>query len=390
MNENGKLKELDAAWVMPTYRRDLALVRGEGCRVWDADGREYLDFMSGIAVCNTGHCHPAVVKAVREQAGRLMHASNLFLNEWQPRLAEKISGIALGGKTFFCNSGAEANECLFKLARKWGSAEGRYEIVTMRNSFHGRTLATMTATGQTKYQKGFEPLVPGFAYADFNDLGSVRAAVTDRTVAVLVEAVQGEGGILPATEAFMTGLRALCDERRLLMLCDEVQCGIGRTGKWFGWQHYPVKPDAFSMAKGLGGGFPIGAATATPALSDVLQPGNHASTFGGTPLACAASFAALSAIEDEGLLDNATARGGQLRAGLRDLAVRHGCIRDVRGLGLMVGLELDGPAAPVAAKLREAGLLCIPTGQSVLRFVPPLVVTDAEIVRALSILDATL
>ena len=373
MNENGKmtLKELDDAYVMPTYRKGMALVRGEGCRVWDEAGREYLDFMSGIAVCNTGHCHPAVVRAIREQAGRLMHVSNLFVNEWQPRLAEKISGISLGGKVFFCNSGAEANECLFKLARKWGSAEGRYEIVTMRNSFHGRTLATMTATGQTKYQKGFEPLVPGFAYADFNDLDSVRAAVTDRTVAVLVEAVQGEGGILPATEAFMTGLRALCDERRLLMLCDEVQCGIGRTGKWFGWQHYPVKPDAFSMAKGLGGGFPIGAATATPALSDVLQPGNHASTFGGTPLACAASYAALSAIEDEGLLANAEARGVQLRAGLRALVERHGGIQDVRGLGLMVGLELDGEAAPVAAKLREAGLLCIPTGQSVLRCVPP-------------------
>ena len=205
MNENARLKEVDDAYVMPTYRRDLALVRGEGCRVWDADGREYLDFMAGIAVCNTGHCHPAVVKAIREQAGKLMHASNLFLNEWQPRLAEKISGISLGGKVFFCNSGAEANECLFKLARKWGAAEGRYEIVTMRNSFHGRTLATMTATGQTKYQKGFEPLVPGFAYADFNDLESVRAAVTDRTVAVLVEAVQGEGGILPAKEEFMVG-----------------------------------------------------------------------------------------------------------------------------------------------------------------------------------------
>jgi predicted acetylornithine/succinylornithine family transaminase len=358
--------------------------------VWDADGREYLDFMAGIAVCNTGHCHPGVVKAIREQAGRLMHASNLFLNEWQPWLAEKISGISLGGKVFFCNSGAEANECLFKLARKWGAAEGRYEIVTMRNSFHGRTLATMTATGQTKYQKGFEPLVPGFVYADFNDLESVRAAVTDRTVAVLVEAVQGEGGILPAKEDFMTGLRALCDERRLLLLCDEVQCGVGRTGKWFGWQHYPVRPDAFSMAKGLGGGFPIGAATATPELSDVLQPGNHASTFGGTPLACAASYAALSAIEEEGLLENAVARGGQLRAGLRELAAKHSCIRDVRGLGLMVGLELDMPAAPVAAKLRDAGLLCIPTGQSVLRFVPPLVVTEAEVARALEIVGAAL
>ena len=390
MNENATLKELDDAYVMPTYRRDLALVRGEGCRVWDADGREYLDFMAGIAVCNTGHCHPAVVKAVREQAGKLMHASNLFLNEWQPRLAEKISGISLGGKVFFCNSGAEANECLFKLARKWGSAEGRHEIITMRNSFHGRTLATMTATGQTKYQKGFEPLVPGFVYADFNDLESVRAAVSGRTVAVLVEAIQGEGGILPATVDFMVALRKLCDERRLLLLCDEVQCGVGRTGKWFGWQNYPVRPDAFSMAKGLGGGFPIGAATATPELSDVLQPGNHASTFGGTPLACAASFAALSAIEDEGVLENALARGEQLRAGLRKVAERRGGVRDVRGVGLMVGMELEGAAGPVAAKLREAGLLCIPTGTSVLRFVPPLTVSETEVDKAVELVDGAL
>ena len=345
---------------------------------------------SGIAVTSFGVADDEWIAAVEKQIHSVQHMSNLYYTAPCALLAEALCRKTGMKKVFFGNSGAEANECLFKLARKWGAAEGRYEIITMRNSFHGRTLATMTATGQTKYQKGFEPLVPGFAHADFNDLESVRAAVSDRTVAVLVETVQGEGGILPAKEDFMVGLRALCDERHLLLLCDEVQCGIGRTGKWFGWQHYPVKPDAFSMAKGLGGGFPIGAATATPELSDVLQPGNHASTFGGTPLACAASFAALSAIEDEGMLDNAVARSEQLRAGLRGLAARHGGIRDVRGLGLMVGMELDGPAAPVAAKLRDAGLLCIPTGQSVLRFVPPLVVTEAEVARALEILDAAL
>ena len=273
-------KELHGQFVMPTYAPGLTLVRGAGVSVWDDTGREYLDFMAGIAVNNLGHCHPAVVDAIRKQAGILMHCSNLFHNELQPRLAQKLSGISLGGKVFFCNSGAEANECLFKLARKWGSLAGRFEIITMKNSFHGRTLATMTATGQTKYQKGFEPLMPGFSLAEFNNLDSVRAALTPATIAILCEAVQGEGGIVPATPDFMTGLRALCDERKILLFFDEVQAGIGRTGQWFGYQHYGIRPDGISMAKALGGGFPIGAVAVTPELSDVFQPGNHASTFG--------------------------------------------------------------------------------------------------------------
>lgn len=389
MNEN-TLTELDARYVMPTYRRGPVMVRGEGARVWDETGKEYLDFMAGIAVCNTGHCHPAVVRAIREQAGRLMHVSNLFINEWQPRLAQKLSELSLGGKLFFCNSGAEANEGLFKLARKWGAPTGRFEIVTMTHSFHGRTLATMTATGQTKYQKGFEPLMPGFTYAEFNNLDSVRAALTERTVAVLCEAIQGEGGIVPASPEFMTGLRALCNDRNLLLLCDEVQCGIGRTGRWFGWQNYDVRPDAFSMAKALGGGFPIGAVAATPELSDVWQPGNHASTFGGTPLACAAAWAALQAIESEGLLENALQMGALFMDGLRRLGTRHDCVEGVRGIGLMIGLILKEPAAPVAGRLREAGLLCIPTGERILRFVPPLVITAEQVHKALELLDAAL
>ena len=383
-------KSIHGQYVMPTYAPGITLVRGEGALVWDDSGKEYLDFMAGIAVNNVGHCHPAVVDAVRRQAGILMHCSNLFHNELQPRLARKISEIGIGGKVFFCNSGAEANECLFKLARKWGSADGRHQIVCMKNSFHGRTLATMTATGQTKYQKGFEPLVPGFVHADFNDLDSVRAAINPSTVAVLCEAVQGEGGIVPAEPKFLEGLRALCDEKRILLFFDEVQCGIGRTGKWFGFQNYSVRPDGFSMAKALGGGFPIGAAAVSPELSNVFQPGNHASTFGGNPLACAAALATLETIEKEGLLAHAAEMGALFADSLRKLAQRHSCVRAARGIGLMVGLVLDVPAKPIEIKLREAGLLCIATGDHVLRFVPPLVVSSGQIRKAVDWIDSAL
>ena len=388
---NPSPKELHHQFVMPTTTPGLTLVRGQGVSVWDDTGKEYLDFMAGIAVCNTGHCHPAVVAAIQKQVGILMHCSNLFHNELQPRLAQKISGLSgLGGKVFFCNSGAEANECLFKLARKWGSLDGRHEIVTMKNSFHGRTLATMTATGQTKYQKGFEPLMPGFAHAEFNNLDSLRAAITPATVAVLCEAVQGEGGVVPATPEFMTGLRALCDEKKILLFFDEVQAGIGRTGKWFGFQNYGIRPDGISMAKALGGGFPIGAAAVTPELSDIFQPGNHASTFGGTPLACAAALATLESIEKEHLLENAVNMGARFMDGVRKLKPKHACIQTVRGVGLMIGIVLNIPAKPVEVKLRENGLLCIATGDHVLRFVPPLVVSPAQIDRALAILDGSL
>ena len=381
---------LHQQYVMPTYAPGMTLVRGSGVHLWDDTGREYLDFMAGIAVCNTGHCHPAVVAAIQQQAATLMHCSNLFHNLVQPRLAQRLSDLTLGGKIFFCNSGAEANEALFKLARKWGSQSGRYEIITMKNSFHGRTLATMTATGQTKYQKGFEPLMPGFAYAEFNNLDTVRAAVTPATVAILCEAVQGEGGVVPADPAFIAGLRALCDEKNLLLLFDEVQCGMGRTGKWFGFQHYGVRPDGFSMAKALGGGFPIGAVAVTPELSNVFQPGNHASTFGGTPLASAAALAVLDTIEKEHLIENAVRMGALFMEGLNALARKHSCIQTVRGLGLMIGVVLSIPAKPVETKLRENGLLCIATGDTVLRFVPPLIVTVDHIQQALEHLDRAL
>ena len=362
----------------------LALVKGRGARVWDADGRVYLDFLSGIAVNSLGHAHPRLVRAVREQAGRLMHTSNLYAHEFAPRLARALLNQSFGrGRCFFCNSGAEANEGLIKLARLWGSTRGgRHVVVTMRHSFHGRTLATLTATGQAKVQTGFEPLPAGFAYAEFNDLDSVRAAIGDTTAAVLVEAVQGEGGVRPATPAFLQGLRALCDERGILLLCDEVQCGLGRTGTWFGFQQAGIRPDAFSLAKGLGGGLPIGAAVAGPTLADVFQPGHHGSTFGGNPVACAAGLAVMETIEADGLVGNAAARGAEFMDQLRKLAKKHAFIRDVRGQGLIVGLALDRPAKDLEVRLRERGLLALATANTVLRFLPPIIVTAAEIRKA--------
>lgn len=388
MSPTEEIKALYDRYVMTTYAQGLTLVRGEGARVWDADGNVYLDFLAGIAVVGAGHAHPAVTRAICEQAGKLVHCSNLYYTEWQPRLAQYLSERSLKGKCFFCNSGAEANEALIKLARLWGHERGRYEVITMRNSFHGRTLATLTATGQDKVQKGFEPLPTGFAYADFNDLASVRSAVTDKTAALLVEAIQGEGGILPADPAFMRGLRELCDEKDLLLLCDEVQCGIGRTGKWFGFQHYAVEPDAFSLAKGLGNGYPIGALVAGPRVSDVFKPGHHASTFGGTPLACAAALATLEAIEREEMLANAERMGARLKEGLERIAARHPFVTGVRGMGLMVGMVLDRPAKPLEQRLTDKGLITLATANTVIRFLPPLNVTAEDIDEALRMVES--
>ncbi len=387
MSGDENIVELHRRYVMPTYSPDLVLVRGKGVRVWDQEGREYLDFLAGIGVLNVGHCHPRVVAAVGNQAAKLMHVSNLYYNENQPRLARELVERSLGGKCFFCNSGAEANEALIKLARLWGKDRGgRYRIVTMRNSFHGRTLATLTATGQEKVQKGFEPLPDGFTYADFNDLESVRSAIDDRTAAVLVESVQGEGGVVPATPEFMAGLRRVCDQEGVLLFCDEVQSGMGRTGKWFGYQHYDCIPDAIALAKALGGGFPMGAIVTSSALADVFQPGNHASTFGGTPLACAAGLAVIGVIEDEGLLDNARRMGTKFRAGLEEIASRHEFVTGIRGLGLMLAMVFDRPAKDVEIIMRRKGLLALATGKTALRFLPPLVVDEDDVARALEII----
>lgn len=377
--------DLHKQYVVNTYAPNLTLVRGAGAHVWDDQGRKYLDFLGGIAVISVGHCHPRLVAAISQQAATLMHVSNLFYNEHQPKLAEKLVSLFGGGRAFFCNSGAEANEGLIKLARLWGHHNGKYEIVSMRNSFHGRTLAAITATGQPKYQKGFDPLPQGFVYADYNDLDSVRAAINERTVAILVEAVQGEGGVLPGKPEFIRGIRALCDERDLLMLCDEVQCGVGRTGRWFGFENYGVKPDGFSLAKGLGGGFPIGAFVVAPRIADVFQPGNHATTFGGNPLATFAARTVIDIIESEGLLANAARMGDLFMQELRRVTAGKPFVQEVRGKGLMVGLVLDRPAKELEKLLLARGLITIATADKVIRFVPPLTITEADVREAVAI-----
>jgi predicted acetylornithine/succinylornithine family transaminase len=381
---------LHKQYVVNTYAPHLVLTRGEGCRVWDADGRSYLDFLGGIAVIQVGHCHPKLVAAIQNQAATLMHVSNLYYNENAPRLAAKlVEKFGAPGRVFFCNSGAEANEGLIKLARLWGSATGRHEIITMKNSFHGRTLAAITATGQPKYQKGFEPLPPGFVYAEYNNLDSVRAAVTDKTVAIFVEAVQGEGGIVPAAPEFMAGLRAICDEKNLLLFCDEVQCGMGRTGHWFGFQSYGIHADGCSLAKGLGGGIPIGAFIIGPKVSEVFQPGHHASTFGGNPVACAAALAVIDIIEHEQLLENAMRIGHLMTSELRAMTSKFPWMVDVRGKGLMIGLVLDHPAKAFEKALLSNGLITIATAENVIRMLPPLTVTQTDAREALRIIAET-
>jgi predicted acetylornithine/succinylornithine family transaminase len=392
MSKSEEIVSLYKQFVMPTYAPKLALVRGKGTKVWDADGKVYLDFIAGISVVNVGHCHPRVVEAIQKQAGTLVHVSNLYHTENVAKLAEKLSTLGLKGKCFFCNSGAEANEALVKLARLWGHDHGKYEVITMANSFHGRTLAMVAATGQDKIKKGFEPMPEGFRHAEFNSVESVASLVNDKTVAVLVEAVQGEGGIIPATDGFMRGVRELCNARDLLMLCDEVQCGMGRTGNWFAYQAHGsgAEPDAFSLAKGLGNGYPIGAIVSGPKLADVFQPGKHASTFGGTPLACAAALATIEAIEEEGLVSRASLMGELIRKSLTAMAAEFPSVKEVRGRGLMIGLVLDKPAAPLVDLLTEMGLLTLATAGNVVRMLPPLNVKQDEVNEALDILHDAL
>ncbi|MCE9615320.1 MAG: aspartate aminotransferase family protein [Lentisphaerae bacterium] len=390
MNKSEEIAARFNRFVMPTYSPSLTLARGKGTRVWDADGKVYLDFAAGISVVNVGHCHPRIVEAIQRQCAELMHVSNLYYTDNQAKLAERLSRLGLGGKCFFGNSGAEANEALIKLARLWGHDQGKYEIVTMTNSFHGRTLATAAATGQIKVQKGFEPMPEGFSYAEYNNLESVSMQVGEKTVGVLLEAVQGEGGVVPADDAFFKGVRALCDERGLLMLCDEVQCGMGRTGHWFGYQGYGVQPDACSLAKGLGSGFPIGAIVSNTKLADVFQPGRHASTFGGTPLACAAALATLDVIEEEGLVRRAGEKGAEFRAQLSAFVGKYAHVTEVRGSGLMIGLVLDQPVQGLVERLREMGLLTLATAGNVVRMLPPLNAKDNELDEAVEIIEEAL
>ena len=379
-------------YLMPTYAPEVVLEKGKGSKVFGVDGNQYYDFTAGIGVHNIGHSHPAVVKAIQEQAEKLVHCSNLFAHEGQVKLAQKLVEISdLGGKVFFCNSGAEANEAAIKLARRWGSQNGgRYEIVTMRNSFHGRTLATITATGQDWCQQGYEPLPVGFAYADFNDIESVKAAVTDKTVAIMLEAVQGEGGVNPATDEFMADVRALCDEKNLIMICDEVQCGMGRTGKWWGWQNYSVKPDLFTVAKSIADGVPMGALVSNAKFADVFALGSHASTFGGNPLACAAALATIGVIEKEKLLAAAAKKGEMLKAALQAFAEKYDQILDVRGLGLMLGMVTEGPAKDVVEAFAAGGVLACTAGAHVVRFLPTLSIREDHLEEAVEMMGDSL
>nr|WP_206754762.1 aspartate aminotransferase family protein [Microcoleus sp. FACHB-68] len=386
---------------MTTYARfSLALERGVGCRVWDTQGREYLDFVAGIATCTLGHAHPAMVEAVTQQIQTLHHVSNLYYIPVQGQLAQWLVDHSCADRAFFCNSGAEANEGAIKLARKYAHTVLNIKepvILTAHASFHGRTLATITATGQPKYQKNFDPLMPGFQYVPYNDIEALEAVIAEldsgerRVAAILLEALQGEGGVRPGEVAYFQRIREICDEKGILLILDEVQVGMGRTGKLWGYENLGIEPDIFTSAKGLGGGIPIGAMLCK-SFCDVFQPGDHASTFGGNPFACAVALAVCQTIERENLLANAVARGEQLRAGLQALAAKYPhLVTEVRGWGLINGMELKAdieltsPAVVKAAM--DEGLLLVPAGPKVLRFVPPLILSSQEVDSALQTLE---
>lgn len=365
-------------YVMPTYAPKILFVRGEGARLWDADGREYLDFATGISVCNLGHCHPGVTAAIQKQAATLVHVSNLYMNEVMPRLAEKLITNCFDGVVFFANSGAEANEGMFKFARKIGNATGRNEIISMDNSFHGRTLATLAATGRAKYRKGFEPDMPGFKQVPFNDIDALRNAITEKTCAIVLEPVQGEGGILPADPEYLKQVRALCDEKGILLLFDEVQCGMGRLGTRFAWQSFGVEPDAFSMAKAIANGLPMGGFIVKRKYAETLTPGTHASTFGGTALVSAAALAVQEAFDHENVLENCRVQGEYLRTQLAEIGKKYSFVKGVRGMGLMIGIVLDREAATLAGLCLKQKLVVLTAGETVLRLLPRLNLTRAE------------
>jgi acetylornithine/N-succinyldiaminopimelate aminotransferase len=383
--------ELFNQYVIANYGRlPRVMVKGEGCYIWDADGNKILDMFPGWAVSGIGHCPPKVVEAVRKQVGELIHMDNTFYSEPQGRFAKMLSERAFGGKCFFCNSGAEANEAALKLARLYTSKEKKYKFITCEGSFHGRTFATVTATAQPKYHEGFLPLLPGFVYIPFNNVKALEAAFTDEVAAVLVEPIQGEGGINVATPEFLQAIRRLCDEKGAVMILDEVQCGMGRTGKWFGYQHFDVEPDVITMAKTLGGGVAIGAMMAKAQIAACLVPGKHASTFGGNCLACAAGIATIETIEEGNLLQHATEMGQYAQDKLRSLKDKHPEIDHVRGIGLMIGIQLTRPGAPIVSKCLEKGLRINCTHDTVIRFMPPMVVTKEQIDEAVGIFESVL
>jgi len=390
-------QQLERSYLLTLYtpiRMPMVIARGEGARLWDTEGKEYLDFVSGgRAVTGLGHCHPKVAAAIRHQAENLLHVSNDFYTEPQLRLGERLSKL-FGGRSFFCNSGAEAVEGAIKLARKHGYTTGgpeKHEIVTALSSFHGRTFAALAATGQPKYHKGFQPLPAGFSYIPFNDVEALRGAVTERTCGVLLEPILGESGVYPATPEFLGAAREACDENGAALILDEVQTGLGRTGRMFAYQHYDVEPDIIALAKALGGGVPIGAVIAREPVASAFEPGDHASTFGGGPLPAAAALAALDAIEQEGLVENAARVGEQLAQGLRAIQEKTSLVTEIRARGFMIAVDL---ARPVAGRVKEQcaarGLLINTVGDGMLRLLPPLVLSADEAERGLGVLGEVL
>ncbi len=390
MNEENKKEILDAQdkFVMKTYAPNLLLEKGEGCYLWDADGNKYLDLTAGIAVCNIGHCNAKVAKAIAKQANKLVHVSNLFINEQQPLLAKKLIEFAgFDGTAFFANSGAEANEGMIKLARKYGNKTDRNEIIVMEESFHGRTLAALAATGRQKYRDGFAPNTSGFTHVEYNNFEAIKNAITDKTAAILLEPIQGEGGIVPSSKDYLSKVRQLCDDKDILLMFDEVQCGIGRTGTFYGFQQFDIEPDIIALAKGLGNGFPIGAIVAKQKFSDVLTLGTHASTFGGTPLACAAANATLDVIKDENILENCCEVSKYTFEELNKLKKKYSFIKEVRGQGLMIGIDIGQPLGDLLAKLKAEKVLALPAGETVLRLLPPLTITKEEIKIGIDAID---
>jgi acetylornithine/N-succinyldiaminopimelate aminotransferase len=377
-------------YVIANYGRlPRVIVKGEGCYCFDADGNKILDMFPGWAVSAIGHCHPKVVEALRKQAGELLHIDNTLYSEPQGKLAKLLSERAFGGKSFFCNSGAEANEAAMKLARLYTSQE-KYKFITAEGSFHGRTFATMTATAQPKHHKGLLPLLPGFVYVPFNDIEALESAFSDEVAAVMVEPIQGEGGINFATKEYLQAIRRLCDENGAALIFDEVTTGIGRTGKWFAYQYFGVEPDIMTMAKALGGGVAIGAMMASEEVAAALVPGKHASTFGGNALACAAAVAVIEAIEEDNLLENAIKVGQYAKDKLEQLKQKHIIIDHIRAIGLMIGVQLTSSGTEIVDKCLEKGLRINCTQGTVLRFMPPMIVAKNQIDQAIDILDSVL
>jgi len=383
MKSNQELVTLTNKYVAKNYGRyPIGLVRGKGTTVWDASGKKYIDFIAGLAVDNLGHCPPSVVNAIRKQAGKLLHVSNLYHIEPQSQLAAELSRLSFADKFFFCNSGTEANEAAIKLARRWFYDNGqpkRFEIITMNNSFHGRTMASLSATAQKKIHAGFKPLLPGFKYVPFNDISALKKALTKKTCAVLIEPIQGEGGVNLAQETYLKTLRKICNEKGVLLIFDEIQTGFGRTGHLFAYERYKIKPDIITLAKALGGGIAIGAMGSTNKIIESFSPGTHGATFGGNPLACAASLASLKTLTKKDFLKKASSQGNYFLKELHYLKEKFSIIREVRGIGLMLAVELDRPGAEVVSDCMKEGLLINCIQQNTIRFLPPLIITRKEI-----------